>query len=37
MSLGDSRKQRVRDCVAILSVLTVRVVVLESSQLHKKA
>ena len=36
MSLGDSRKQRVRDCVAILSVLTV-LVVLESSQLHKKA
>ena len=34
MSLGDSRV--VRDRIAILSMLTVRVVVLEYSQLHKK-
>ena len=34
VSLGDSR---VRDRIAILSLLTVRVVVQEYSQLHKKA
>ena len=34
VSLGDSRIKRVRD---LLSMLTVRVVVLEYSQLHKKA
>ena len=34
MSLGDSRIKRVRDRIAFL---TVRVVVLEYSQLHKKA
>ena len=33
MSLGDSR---VRDRIAFLSMLTVRVVVLEYNQLHKK-
>ena len=37
LSLGDSRIKRVRDCIALLSMLTVRVVVLEYSQLHKKA
>ena len=37
VSLGDSRVKRVRDSIAILSMLTVRVVVLEYSQLHKKA
>ena len=37
VSLGDSRVKRVRDNIAILSMLTVRVVVLEYSQLHKKA
>ena len=36
VSLGDSRIKRVRDRIAILSMLTVRVVVLEYSQLHKK-
>ena len=37
VSLGDSSIKRVRDHVAFLSMLTVRVVVLEYSQLHKKA
>ena len=37
VSLGDSRVKRVRDNIAILSMLTVTVVVLEYSQLHKKA
>ena len=37
MSLGDSRIKRVRDRIAFLSMLTVRVVVLEYNQLHKKA
>ena len=37
VSLGDSRIKRVRDHIAFLSMLTVRVVVLEYSQLHKKA
>ena len=37
VSLGDSRVKRVRDNIAILSMLTVRVVVVEYSQLHKKA
>ena len=37
MSLGDSRIKRVRDRIAFLNMLTVRVVVLEFSQLHKKA
>ena len=37
VSLGDSRIKRVRDRITILSVQTVRVVVLEYSQLHKKA
>ena len=37
MSLGDSRIKHVRDRIAILSMPTVRVVVLEYSQLHKKA
>ena len=37
MSLGDSRIKRVRDNIAFLSRLTVRVVVLEYNQLHKKA
>ena len=36
VSLGDSRIKRVQDRIAILSMLTVRVVVLEYSQLHKK-
>ena len=36
-SLGDSRIKRVRDRIAFLSMLTVRVVVLEYNQLHKKA
>ena len=34
MSLGDSRRKRVRGRIAILSMLTVRVVVLEYSQPH---
>ena len=37
VSFGDSRVKRVRDNMAILSMLTVRVVVQEYSQLHKKA
>ena len=37
VSLGDSRVKRVWDSIAILSMLTVRVVVLEYSQLHIKA
>ena len=37
VSLDDSRIKRVRDCIAFLSMLTVRVVVLEYNQLHKKA
>ena len=37
VSLGDSRKKRVLDRIAFISMLTVRVVVLEYSQLHKKA
>ena len=37
VSLGDSRIKRVRDRIAFLSMLTVRVVVLECNQLHKKA
>ena len=37
LSLGDSRIKRVRDRIAFLSMLTVRVDVLEYSQLHKKA
>ena len=37
VSLGDSRMKRVRHRIAFLSMLTVRVVVLEFSQLHKKA
>ena len=37
VSLGDSRIKRVRDNIAFLSMLTVRVVVLEYNQLHKKA
>ena len=36
MSLGDSRIKRVWDRIAFLSMLTVRVVVLEYSQLHKR-
>ena len=36
-SLGDSRIKRIHDRVAILSMLTVRVVVQEYSQLHNKA
>ena len=36
-SLGDLRIKRVRDRIAFLSMLTVRVVVLEYNQLHKKA
>ena len=36
MSLDDSRIECVRDCLASLSLLTVRVVALEYSQLHKK-
>ena len=35
MSLGNSRIRRVRDRIAILSMLTVRIVVLEYSQLHR--
>ena len=34
VSLGDSRIKRVRDNIAFLSMLTVRVVVLEYNQLH---
>ena len=37
VSLGDSRIKRVRDRIAISSMLTGRLVVLEYSQLHKKA
>ena len=37
VSLDDSRIKCVRDCIAFLSMLTVRVVLLEYSQLHKKA
>ena len=37
VSLDDSRIKRVRDCIAFLSMLTVRVVLLEYNQLHKKA
>ena len=37
VSLDDSRIKRVRDCIAFLSMLTVRVVVQEYNQLHKKA
>ena len=37
VSLGDSRIERVRDCLDMLNMLTVRVAVLEYSQLHKKA
>ena len=37
VSLGDSRIKRVRDNIAFLSMLTVRLVVLEYNQLHKKA
>ena len=37
VSLGDSRIKRVPDHIAILNMLTVRVVVLEYSQLNKKA
>ena len=36
MNLGDSHIKRVWDRIAILSMLTVRVVVLEYNQLHKK-
>ena len=36
VSLDDSRIKRVRDCIAFLSMLTVRVVVLEYNQLHKR-
>ena len=36
VSLGDSRIERVRDRLDSLSLLTVRVVALEYSQLHKK-
>ena len=36
VSLDDSCIERVRDRLASLSLLTVRVVVLEYSQLHKK-
>ena len=36
VSLGDSHIKRVRDRIAFLSMLTVRVVVLEYNQLHKK-
>ena len=34
---SDSRIKRLRDRIAILSMQTVRVVVFEYSQLHKKA
>ena len=37
MSLGNSCIERVCCCLTALSMLTVRVVVLEHSQLHKKA
>ena len=37
VSLDDSRIKCVRDCIAFLSMITVRVVVLEYSQPHKKA
>ena len=37
VSLGDSRIERVHGCLACLSMLTVGVVVLAYSQLHKKA
>ena len=37
VSLGDSRRERVRDPLDLLNMLTVRVAVLEYSQLHKKA
>ena len=37
VSLDDLRIKRVRDCIAFLSMLTVRVVLLEYNQLHKKA
>ena len=37
VSLGDSRIKHVLDCITILSMLAVRVVVLEYSQLHKKS
>ena len=37
MTLGDSRIKRVRDRLDLLNMLTVRVAVLEYSQLHKKA
>ena len=37
VSLDDSRIKRVQDCIAFLSMLTVRVVLLEYNQLHKKA
>ena len=37
VSLDDSRIKRVRDCIAFLNILTVRVVLLEYNQLHKKA
>ena len=37
MSLGDSRIERLRDRLDLLTMLTVRVAVLEYSQLHKKA
>ena len=35
VSLGDSRIERVRDRLDLLNMLTVRVAVLEYSQLHK--
>ena len=37
VSLDDSHIKRVRDCIAFLSMLTVRVVLLKYNQLHKKA
>ena len=37
VSLGDSRIKRVRDRWDLLNMLTVRVAVLEYSQLHEKA
>ena len=37
VGLGDSRIKRIRDNIAFLSMLTVRLVVLEYNQLHKKA
>ena len=37
LSLGDFRLERVHSCLPILSMLTVRVVVLQYSHLHKKA